>query len=204
MIATMPRPVPTPTYVMGVPWDQSRVRSMRAMQAADSAPDGLTFVMDTEHDAWQTWMSMIRLASAEHPTDGTLFLEDDVVLAEDWRTRVEHAIAQHPDRVIQFFSLSDRYPDGMTERPASTFSMNQCYYLPAGYARNLWEYAQAWHGKHPEHPTGYDLAMRAWLVGWRERYLLHTPSLVQHRDSPSVISGSRSSKRQSPTFERDA
>lgn len=184
----------TRVVVSMVPWDQARVRNVLRMRAAIP---GLEVVHDRCHNAWDTWIRVLALVGS----DQAILMEDDVELAENWRERVEEIISEYRDDVIQFFSLAKTVgPDGIERRPPSSFSSNLCYYLPEDAAASLLRFAPGWAKRHPEHPTGYDLAMRDWLKSVGRQYLLVTPSLVQHRRMRSVIDPSRSSRRQSVSF----
>lgn len=184
----------TRTLIMGVPWDQQRVKNVRCLVVETSGQ----VVWDERHDAFDTWQRVL----AEAGGDAVIILEDDVVPTERWREKIEAVIAGHPTAVIQFFS--NRVADllGSHWEPGRKFRMNQCYYLPAGTAAMLLEYSYVWHERHPEHPTGYDLTMADWLHSRKPqlRYWQHVPSLVQHLPWQSAI-GSRSRGRQSRTFQ---
>lgn len=183
----------TKTVIMAVPWDQQRVRSARDLHQAT----GGTVVWDQHHDAFETWQRVL----AEAGRDPVIILEDDVVLAENWRNRIEAVIGLHRPNVIQFFSM--RQADetvGSRWEPGRTFRMNQCYYLPFRAAEDLWAYSQTWRERRPEHPTGYDITMAEWMRQSSLRYWLSVPSLVQHQPWASAIGG-RSRGRQSGTFQ---
>jgi hypothetical protein len=177
---------------MAVPWEQERVRN--AVELA--AETGATIVWDRQHSAFETWQRTL----AEAGVDPAVLLQDDVELTEDWRAKVEAVISEHPDTVIQFFSM--RKADetvGSRWEPGRTYLMNQCHYLPAGAAARLLDYSQDWHLKDPRNPTCQDLATAGWLRDTGQRYWLHVPSLVQHRPWASTL-GARSKARQSRTF----
>jgi len=184
----------TPTFVMAVPWLPTRTRrAVRLAQASDAQ-----VIWDSEHDAFDTFRKVLA-AVGEGPA---VVLEDDVILAEHWRERVEAAVAEHPDVVIQFFSMRKADSEiGSRWEPGRSFLMNQCYYLPAGAAVELLAYTEDWSTKRPEHPTGYDVAMASWMKDTGQKYWLHVPSLVQHEDWQSMINPRRPRNRQSQTFE---
>lgn len=183
----------TPTFMMAVPWEQERLRNTKRLSLAT----GATIVWDTKHDAMDTWVRMLA-AAGRYPA---VFLEDDIDLAPNWRVLLEATIMAHSDDVIQFFSMrkadltiGSRYESG------GGFSMNQCYYLPAGAAAELVEYTPGWLATHPESPNAYDWVMRGWMKSKKMRYWVRVPSLVQHKPFRSVIDGRRSSARKSLTF----
>lgn len=182
----------TPTFIMAIPWDLDRVRSTKALRDET----GATVVWDQKHDAMDTWLRMMHTAG-----DGPgIFLEDDIDLAPAWRTLVEEEIEDHRDEVIQFFSMRKAdLETGSRREPGRTFSMNQCYYLPKGYAAAIAEFAPTWLAENPG-SNAYDWLMGAWLKEQGLQYWVRVPSLVQHKQWKSAIHPTRSSKRQSPTF----
>lgn len=131
--------------------------------------------------------------------DPAVYLEDDIVLTGDFTAKVEAEIAARPGMVINFFGLRDDAAKGSRAMAGSTFSMNQCFYLPRGYSSLLYDYFPRWPGRIIHH-SGCDLFIGDWLRSRAERYWQHVPSLVQHRVAKSVIDPRRSSKRQSRTF----
>lgn len=149
---------------------------------------------DQKHDAMDTFLRAMRLAG-EKPT---IHMEEDVLLTRDFMTKILTVISEHPNEVIQFFSMRK---DDLTvgSRYDRNYMMNQCFYLPAGYSRIIADYYNIWEGKK-EHPTGTDTMISDFLKSRKEKYWLHVPSLVQHRECVSMIDKRRSSKRQSKTF----
>lgn len=186
----------TRVLVMAVPWDVDRVRSVRDIRA--QVPE-VEIVWDQHHSVQETFLRTLDTAG----DDPVVIVQDDVVLAGQWREKVEAVIAEHPDAVCQFFSLRKAdLEKGARWEPGRAYLMNQCFYLPATYARQLHAFAQTWWEANPGH-TGDDTCISEWLRSRQEAYWHHVPSLVQHRDLSSVIGAGRSTRRQSPTFEQE-
>lgn len=122
-------------------------------------------------------------------------LEDDVILAPDFTIRAMALIDMHGEMIIRGFGTGHHH--GLMA--ASSYLSNLCVWLPRGYGPAIAEFARTWN-RLEEHPTGFDLVIRDWLVSRRERYWLEMPSLVQHHAGPSLL-GARSRYRTSPTFE---
>lgn len=184
----------TRTLIMAVPWVMQRAKAAHELQLAT----GGEIVWDTDQHAFHTWRDVLRRAE-----DGpVVVLQDDVILTDNWRDKIEAVIAEHPGDVIQFFSLR-RNDDELGSRylPGRSYLMNQCYYLPVGMPGSLLEFVRNWETEHPELSTGDDSAMAAYLRANRLRYWLHVPSLVQHRTWTSEINSRRPRNRQSRTFE---
>lgn len=127
--------------------------------------------------------------------DGAVHLEDDVALTSDFRVKVEEAIAEAPDHLVQMFSIRPQkdLTVGSRWEPGRTFLMAQCFYVPPGMAVGMAEHVARTEGNY------LDSAIAEHLRDRGERYWLHVPSLVQHLPVPSTI-GPRSTARQSPTF----
>lgn len=184
----------TRAVIRAVPWDARRAASARELRAAT----GGTIVWDSQHHAYETFLDALFFAAA---TGDVIHMEDDVQLTAGWRDKTEAVIAAHRQEVIQFFSMrgADLTTGSRTE-PGRTFLMSQCFYVPARLAGPLAEFAPGWTGRDAD-PTGYDLAVRAFLVSAGESYHLHVPSLIQHQRWRSAINPRRSSGRQSRSFE---
>lgn len=183
----------TPTFIQAIPWEPRRAAQARHLS---EVTDG-TVVWDTTHHAFDTWRSVLTTIG----NSAAIILEDDVIVCDDWRTKVEAVIREYPEVVIQFFSMrGDDLTVGSRWQAGRTFLMNQCYYLPEGAAKALLEYTQDWAQRHPEHPTGYDVAMAEWLKVTKQKYWTHVPSLVQHQPWRSEINPRRPRNRQSRTF----
>lgn len=149
---------------------------------------------DQTRNAMDTFLSGMRMAEGLP----AVHMEDDVILTKGFREKLEAAIEEKPDTLIQFFSMRKKdHTEG--SRLDRSFTMNQCHYHPAGYSEAIADFYDIWPGKE-EHPTGYDLLIRDWLKSRREPYWIHCPNLVDHRVCKSEIDPRRSSKRQSYTF----
>lgn len=186
----------TRTLIQAVPWLPERTR--RAVELRTAAGEANTqIVWDEKQDAFHTWQLVLTAAGQ----DAVVVLEDDVRLTDSWRSKVEEAIAEHPDHIIQFFSMrGSDLTVGSRFEPGRTFLMNQCYYLPAGYAAALLDFSQRWVEENPNFKTGYDIAMARWMQLNRIKYWIHVPSLVQHEAWRSEINPRRPRNRQSGTF----
>lgn len=156
-------------------------------------------ILDQKHNAFDTWQRKL-LSAGDDPC---VFLEDDVILCDGFRDEIEKVIEQYPNMMISFFTL--RKIDRPTVMRGADFCMNQCYYLPEKMARKIYEYSFEWlkteRGK--ANPTGYDYCMADWLKEHKLRYILWSPSLVQHKQQKSRINPRRSSKRQATNFKGD-
>jgi hypothetical protein len=123
-------------------------------------------------------------------------LEDDVLLAPDFLARAEIVVQDHGEGLINGFAARP-FPEGF--RPGSSYMWNQCVFLPAGFGPAIEEFAGRW-PRLMEHPTGFDLLIRDWLVKMRKHFWLISPSLVQHAEVRSLLGPARSKHRVSQSF----
>jgi hypothetical protein len=161
----------------------ARAQTMAALMAA--LPEAI--VVECDGQPMETFRRTLIEAAHWH-------LEDDVILAPDFVARVRELVCAHGERVIRGFST--RHYCGLM--PASSYLCNLCAYLPRGYGPMIAEFSRTWR-RLANHPTGFDLVIRDWLVSRRERYWLASPSLVQHAHGRSLL-GRRSMSRVSPTW----
>lgn len=157
------------------------------------------FVFDEKKDAMETFLRSLREAG-DKPC---INMEEDIILTANFLEKVEKVINERPDEVIQFFSMrKDDLTIGSRYDYGRNFMMNQCFYLPAGYSKLIHDYYDKW-GRKEEHPTGYDILIADFLKERKEKYWIHVPSLVQHRQCRSLINPRRSAFRQSLTFREE-
>lgn len=136
--------------------------------------------------------------AGEHPC---VQMDDDVVLTSNFKAKIESAIAQYPDKIIQFFSMRKKDLEiGTREEPLSNFMMQQCYYLPPGVAKKIYEFSFEFESYTTEKYCPSDHVISDWGKRNKESYIIHCPNLVDHMQMVSAIDRRRSSKRQSKTF----
>jgi len=150
---------------------------------------------DEKRDAMHTFIKGMRMAG----NDPCIHMEEDIILTKNFTQKALAVITQKPFNLIQFFSMRKK---DLTEgsRWDNKFMMNQCHYNPPRYSNLIADFWERW-PKRIADPTGYDLMMQEFLRERKEKYWIHTPSLVDHRVAKSMIDPRRSSKRQSLTFE---
>mgnify|MGYP003625958657 FL=1 len=154
------------------------------------------FCMDEKQSAIHTFLKSLRMSSNEP----CIHMEEDVIITQNFYEKIHKVISEKPNNFIQFFSMRKK---DITEgsRWDNNFLMNQCYYSPKNYSKQMLEYFPTWAAKKlKDHPNGTDQMICDWLKDRKEKYWIHCPSLVDHRIAKSVIDPRRSSKRQSLTF----
>lgn len=153
-------------------------------------------VKDYNHDAMGNFLNTMIVTDKP-----CVHLEDDAELCNDFRAKIEAAISQYPNDVINFFSLRSRdYEEQKPFRvPGARYIGNVCFYLPAGFGREIFEFYKRWWRK-TEHPTGYDLLMADWMKSKQMQYIQWFPHLVNHKVGKSLINPKRSSGRTDKLF----
>lgn len=158
----------------------------------------LTPIVDRYKDPKETFLRMLESVG----DDAGLFMEDDIILCDDFVKKAFDEIRKRPNNVIQFFSMrKDDLTIGSRYITGSKYLMNQCFYLPEGMAKEILEFAKDWKGWEKD-PTGLDTLIASYLKSKKLRYWNVCPNLVDHKVQKSRIDSRRSSKRQSLTFER--
>lgn len=154
------------------------------------------FCFDQNRDAMDTFLRSLEMAGK----DAVIHMEEDIWLTENWRIKIEEAISEFPEVLIQFFSMrKDDIEVGSRWDYGRNFLMNQCVYYPAGLSLAVREYARSW-DKYDTHPTGTDSMVADFLQHYGLKYWIHVPNLVDHREEQSLINSKRSSARTSKTF----
>jgi hypothetical protein len=129
-------------------------------------------------------------------------MDDDIILTSDFKNKIEKVIAQHPDEIIQFFSMRKKDVEvGTRIEPLSNFMMQQCYYLPKGVAHQIWEFSHKFYEYTEEKSCPSDHVISDWGRENKIKYMIYCPNLVDHLDERSAIDKRRSTKRQSKTFQ---
>jgi hypothetical protein len=155
--------------------------------------------IDHDRHPMSNFLKALRMAG-----DGpAIHMEEDTLLAKDFRIRAESVIRYRPFDVVQFFSMRTADRD-IGSRYDGTFTGCLCFYLPLFLSAEIVDY----HYNYPlrldpdgsVHRSGYDLMVRSYLRKKRRRYWIEVPNLVDHRIGKSAIDSRRSSKRLSMTF----
>lgn len=135
--------------------------------------------------------------------DACVQLEDDIILCNDFYNKILKSISERLDEVIQFFSMRKKdLTIGSRYESGGNFLMHQCFYLPKGMAKKLFDYSFEFEDmcKQDEHISPNDLVTQYYFKEQKIKYWIHIPNLVDHKIAKSMIDKRRSSKRQSFTF----
>ena len=134
--------------------------------------------------------------------DPVVNIEDDIWMTKGFEQKVEAAISERPDMLIQFFSMRklDRTVGSRFDL-GSRYLMGQCTYFPPKISRGILAFSKKYENiNHKSHPL--DSMIADYLHKTKQKYWIHCPSLVDHRVGKSMIDPRRAStNRQSFTFQ---
>lgn len=125
----------------------------------------------------------------------SVLLEDDLILCEDFKNKIEDAIKQYPDKIINFFTRPNDY---FTTHESSIFAYNQCTYYPKGIAAKLAVKMEEGFKKNPR--AQYDILENNALRELGIPHVQYRPCLVQHLDNDSLVGNVAHGLRRSPYF----
>ena len=177
--------------------DYVKQRIPNLIVSYDTFTDAGKFKSTSYRNAQQGW----KLAG----NNACVQLEDDIILCDNFVKKINKVIDERPNDVIQFFSMrKDDLEVGSRYELGSKFLMHQCYYLPAGMSKEIYDYSIQFENEAEvgQHVSPNDLVTRNYFKNNKIKYWVHIPNLVDHRVSKSIINPKRPTKRQSLTFQR--
>jgi len=122
-----------------------------------------------------------------------VLLEDDCILCNNFKQRIEEVISKHPTDIINFFN---RPLIWRRESYLRGFCYNQCTYFPKGMGHKIVEtFATLNILTHSA-----ERILRESLNKLNLKYYGYYPFLVQHLDDGSLMNHDLSYKRRSPYF----
>lgn len=133
----------------------------------------------------------------------SVFLEDDIILCDNFYNKVINNINDKPTDLIQFFSMrKDDLLIGSRYIAGYKYLMNQCFYMPLSVIQKVYDCFDEFDTVRTDNRVGgTDSLIQYTLKKHKLNYWNVVPNLVNHYDRVSAIDKRRSSKRQSLTFE---
>lgn len=125
----------------------------------------------------------------------SVLLEDDLILCEDFKTRIEDVINNNPDKIINFFFLPRVY-NVNNEKFNDNFHFSQCRYYPKGITDKI---ANNLNKKHLLNAPKTARYVTAACNDLGYKIMHYRPCLVQHIDNESLI-GNIPKSRRTPFF----
>jgi hypothetical protein len=137
--------------------------------------------------------------------DPFVLLEDDILITKNFLSKIQQAISQKPDQIIQFHSrcakdqiIGSRYKSGRE------FYNHQCVYFPAGIAPQILHFSEQEIYKDLTSARSFsDILTQDFLHQRRLKYWVSIPSLVDHLPDVSSVDPRRSKsglRRQARVF----
>jgi len=121
---------------------------------------------------------------ADKDSDYTIVIQDDALLCHNFQEKAEQFIEQHKGHVISFYYGDN--PQAHKEIKPDYFDtiLNHavCLAIPTAEIPGMIQYCDF----QPE-CTGDDMKIRRWLITNGRTCRYSNPSLVQHRDIPSIV-----------------
>ena len=130
-------------------------------------------------------------------TDDAILLEDDCILCNDFKNKIEEVIKEHPNDIINFFYRPYEY---FTSHYIDHFSWNQCTYYPKGVAKEIAEEMENFQSTFPNLKLQYDLLENNALRSLKKLNYVYRPCLVQHIDYSSLIQQNGLKNRRTPYY----
>lgn len=135
-------------------------------------------LIDTEHAPVKSFINQLKYISQWD----SVLLEDDLILCKDFKKRIEEAINQYPDKIINFFT---RPREWFPTHENKNFLYNQCTYYPKGIALIVANEMERLRKDNPK--LQYDLLEDRALRNLGMTHIQYRPCLVQHLDNNSLI-----------------
>jgi len=137
--------------------------------------------------------------------DPFVLLEDDILLTQDFLPKIQQAIAQKPDQLIQFHSRCAKDQTvGSRFKGGRQFYNHQCVYFPAGIAPQILRFSEQEIYRDFASPRSFsDVLTQDFLHQHRLKYWVSIPSLVDHLPDVSSVDPRRSKsglRRQARVF----
>lgn len=122
-----------------------------------------------------------------------VLLEDDLILCNNFKNRIEQVISKHSNDIINFFTIPEEY---LKSDYLKSFCYNQCTYFPKGIAKKIIEAFNS----YGYNPYSAEKIMKKALKKLQMKHYVYRPCLVQHLDDGSLMNHNLSYKRRSPYF----
>lgn len=119
-----------------------------------------------------------------------VLLEDDLILCNDFKNKVEEVVQKYPDRIISFFTVTGE--PKITE--SDKFHWSQARYYPKGITNKIAEKLEPYRGKFK---TAHYVTLACKELGYN--LIEYRPCLVQHLDLDTYVYNIVGTKR-SPLF----
>lgn len=138
-------------------------------------------LVDEKHQPVQSMIEQLKRISKSN----AVFMEDDVILCEDFEKRINEVIKQHPDQIVNFFFQPLQYQVS-GERPGRVFLYNQCVYYPRYVAGRIAKEMEKLLEEGFEFDQ-YDRLQAKAMERLGLNFYSYRPMLVQHKGVKSLL-----------------
>lgn len=150
-----------------------------------------TKLVDTKCKPVESFINQLKYISSWD----SVLLEDDLILCEDFKNKIEDVIKQYPNKIINFFTRPNDY---FTTHESSIFAYNQCTYYPKGITKQIAIKMEEGFKKNPR--AQYDVLENNALKELGITHIQYRPCLVQHLDKDSLVGNYANGYRRTPYF----
>lgn len=150
-------------------------------------------IVDKDHKPVDSFIKALYEISKED----AVLLEDDLILCQNFKERIESVIAQYPNRIINFFWHPEFYMKTV-EHPCIVY--NQCTYYPKDVSKQLADIMVNVPRNEGEKVNMYSLIENVALKKLGIKVVQYRPCLVQHLDTNTLLFEETFCRRRSPYF----
>lgn len=148
-------------------------------------------LVDKEHNSGKAFLEQLQYISTLDCD--AVILEDDIILCNNFKERIEKVISEHPSDIINFFTDPMKYFDSQY---SIDFIYNQCTYYPKGIIGNIPKIIIKRHFQN----KSQEVMMKRYLSSTCSKHYRYRPCLVQHIDKGSLMNHNVNFCRRSPYF----
>lgn len=135
-------------------------------------------LVDKEKKPVESFINQLRYISQYN----SVLLEDDLILCENFKDKIEDVIRQYPNDIINFFYNPTSY---FTTHYVTKYCWNQCTYYPKDIALKIADEMEKIYNDSPS--LQYDVIEDIALYRLGLTHVVYRPCLVQHIDKCSLI-----------------
>ncbi len=133
--------------------------------------------------------------------EGGVHLEDDCIVSDRLKERIQSEVDKRPHEVINFFSRrGDDLKIGSRYLAGASISYNVCYYMPPNFCNGLANYMERKHDSGEIGKSETDTTMGKYMALKGMNYWQVIPNPVDHAIGVSTIDKRRARDRSSKTF----
>ena len=147
--------------------------------------DEFTLLVDNEHKPVDSFIKQLKDIS----NYDSVLLEDDIILCKGFKQKIESAIKEYKENIINFFSYPSKF--FTTYLAIGNFAYNQCTYYPKGVGEIIANEME----KIRQPYNQYDTLENQALWSLEIPHVKYRPCLVQHIDYSTLIQKSHPEPR---------